>query len=263
MLRQKWPEIDELVIGTATKVTPHGAYIDLDQYGGHEGMIHISEISSSWVKNIRNHVKEGQKIVAKVLRIDQSKAQIDLSLRRVNKQQKRSRINEWKRAQKAEKLLEMAAKEIRSTVNMAYKEAGWKLEEKYGNILAGLERVNLDGEKALVDAGVKPRWVKSLTKLGKTYTTIPQVTISGIFDIKNNKSNGITLIKKVLQSGLDAAKGDKSIKCDLWSDGAPKYHIQLTADNYKEAEEVLKKVIDTVTQANQEVGGEVGFERTD
>ncbi len=87
VVRRKWPEVDELVISTVKKIVSHGAYVTLDEYSEREGLIHVSEISSSWVRNIRNHVKENQKIVAKVLRVNQSKNQIDLSLRRVNQQQ--------------------------------------------------------------------------------------------------------------------------------------------------------------------------------
>jgi len=44
------PEIGEFVIGTVLRVTPYGAYIALDEYNNIEGLLHISEISSSWVK---------------------------------------------------------------------------------------------------------------------------------------------------------------------------------------------------------------------
>ncbi len=46
-----------------------------------EGLLHVSEISSSWIRNIRDFVREGQKMVLKVLRVDLEKGHIDLSLR--------------------------------------------------------------------------------------------------------------------------------------------------------------------------------------
>ena len=62
---REYPEERDLVMCSVKEVFPYGAFVILDEYDK-EGMIHIKEISSSWVKNIRNHVREGQKIVCKV-----------------------------------------------------------------------------------------------------------------------------------------------------------------------------------------------------
>ena len=100
MLEKEYPEEGDLVMCSVKEVFPYGAFVILDEYDK-EGMIHIKEISSSWVKNIRNHVREGQKIVCKVLKVDASKNHIDLSLRRVTSQQKKQKfksLNEKRRA---------------------------------------------------------------------------------------------------------------------------------------------------------------------
>ncbi|MCK4434705.1 S1 RNA-binding domain-containing protein, partial [Candidatus Bathyarchaeota archaeon] len=67
--KQEWPEIGDLVMATVGDVKDYGAYVKLDEYD-QMGLLHISEISSSWVRNIRNFVREGQKVVLKVLRVD-------------------------------------------------------------------------------------------------------------------------------------------------------------------------------------------------
>ena len=68
--QNEWPEVGELVLCTTSKVIQQGAFVKLDEYKGKEGFIHLSEIASKWVKNIRNFVKEDQKIVARVLRLN-------------------------------------------------------------------------------------------------------------------------------------------------------------------------------------------------
>ncbi|HID47317.1 MAG TPA: S1 RNA-binding domain-containing protein, partial [Methanococcaceae archaeon] len=105
-MRKDFPEEGELVIGTVVDVKPYGAFVQLLEYPNREGMIHISEVSSGWVKNIRDHVKRGQRVVAKVMRVDKKKGHIDLSLKRVTEQQKKAKIQEWQRFQRAEKLLQ-------------------------------------------------------------------------------------------------------------------------------------------------------------
>jgi translation initiation factor 2 subunit 1 len=100
-----WPEVGYIVIATVPKVESYGAYVRLDEYGGKEGLLHISEISSRWVRNIRNHVRQNQKVVLQVMRTDPAKGQVDLSLRRVSRDDKRKKLEDWKKARKAETLL--------------------------------------------------------------------------------------------------------------------------------------------------------------
>ena len=80
--RPEWPEVGDLVIVTVNRITDYGAYVTLDEYGK-EGLLHVSEVASSWVRNIRDFVREGQKTVLKVLRVDTEKGHVDISLRRV------------------------------------------------------------------------------------------------------------------------------------------------------------------------------------
>src|SRR5207249_3402763 len=79
-----------------------GAFVTLDEYENKEGFIHIAEVSSGWIKYIRDYVREGQKVVCKVLKVDTEKGHIDLSLKAVNEHQRREKIQEWKNEQKAE-----------------------------------------------------------------------------------------------------------------------------------------------------------------
>jgi len=95
---------------TVDEVFDQGAYASLDAYGGKEGMIHISEIASGWIKNIRRHVKEGQKTVCKVLKVDENKEQIDLSMRRVKDSQRSWKSEQWKRERKSENLLQQGSR---------------------------------------------------------------------------------------------------------------------------------------------------------
>ena len=98
-----WPEVGDLVIATVEEVTDFGAYVKLDEYDK-KGLLHISEISSSWIRNIRDFVREGQKVVLKVLRVDVEKGHIDLSLRRVTKREKIEKMMSYKKERKAETL---------------------------------------------------------------------------------------------------------------------------------------------------------------
>jgi translation initiation factor 2 subunit 1 len=99
--RLEWPEVGELVVTSVKDIKGYGAYVTLDEYQNKEGLLHISEISSRWVRNIRNHVRVGQKVVLQVLRVDQSRGQVDLSFRRVTGDERRKKIELWKKSQES------------------------------------------------------------------------------------------------------------------------------------------------------------------
>src|SRR3989338_2481000 len=102
--RLGFPEDGELVLCTVTKVQSHSVFVRLDEFDK-GGMIHISEVSPGRIRNIRDFVKEDKIVVCQVLRVSRERGYIDLSLRRVNDNQKRKKLEEIKQEQKAEKII--------------------------------------------------------------------------------------------------------------------------------------------------------------
>ncbi|MBS6610237.1 MULTISPECIES: S1 RNA-binding domain-containing protein [Peptoniphilus] len=68
----------DIVDGVVTKVTKFGAFVDLGE--GKSGLVHISEIADTFVKNISDHISEGDEVKVKVLSIDE-KGKIALSIK--------------------------------------------------------------------------------------------------------------------------------------------------------------------------------------
>jgi len=62
-----------------SRISQFGAFMDLD--GGIQGLIHLSEISHGVVKDIREHVKVGEEITAKIINFEPNKKRIGLSLK--------------------------------------------------------------------------------------------------------------------------------------------------------------------------------------
>jgi len=104
-----WPEPGELAVGEVDDVNEdRGVYVDLDEYEDKRGFVHISEVASGWIKNVRDHVSEGQTVVVKVLDVNESSRQINLSIKDVNDHQRKEKIQGWKNAQKADNWMELA-----------------------------------------------------------------------------------------------------------------------------------------------------------
>ena len=65
--------------GKVTGVTNFGAFVELP--GGRTGMVHISEVAPTFVKEIRDYVSENQTVKVKILNIGQD-GKISLSMKR-------------------------------------------------------------------------------------------------------------------------------------------------------------------------------------
>src|ERR1700683_5627391 len=106
------PDRGEIVLCTVREITPHGIYVDLDEYNNMNGFLHISEISTGWVRNIDRVAKPQQKIVLKVIRAERSRREVDLSLRQVTNEEKRNKLIEWKQKERALTILGTVKKNL-------------------------------------------------------------------------------------------------------------------------------------------------------
>ena len=69
----------EIVFGCVTGIEKYGIFVNLDEY--YSGLIHISEVSSAFVRNIHDYVKVGETIKVKVLEEDEKSHQVKLSIK--------------------------------------------------------------------------------------------------------------------------------------------------------------------------------------
>ncbi|WP_216317556.1 S1 RNA-binding domain-containing protein [Deinococcus aestuarii] len=67
-----------VVEGRVTRVTDFGAFIQFEN--GETGLVHISQIAHSFVRNIHDHVREGENVEVKVLGRDE-RGRLDLSIK--------------------------------------------------------------------------------------------------------------------------------------------------------------------------------------
>lgn len=261
MGKSEWPEVGDLVVATVVRVVGHGAYVVLDEHSGKEGLLHISEISSRWVRNIRNHVRERQKMVLQIQRVDPFKGQVDLSLRRVTQDDKRKKLEEWKKHRKAETLITAAAAKLKVDVNDFYAKTGIKIVEHYGSLYDGLEAAAKNGAEALHEAGVTKKASKVLAAIAVDKIVVKGVTIQGELEITSLAPRGIEDIKKTLNEAKKiAAEHDAEAK--LYSIASPKYRIEVTAEDYKKAENALDKVVQFATEAWESHDGKISFSRS-
>ena len=74
-------EVGNILEGKVTGITKFGAFVELEP--GTTGMVHISEVSSTFVKDISEHLQQNQVVKVKVLSIGEG-GKISLSIKRAN-----------------------------------------------------------------------------------------------------------------------------------------------------------------------------------
>ncbi len=255
----EWPEEGELVVCTVANVKNFGAFVTLDEYESKEGFIHIAEVSSGWIKYIRDYVREGQKVVTKVLRVDQEKGHIDLSLKAVNEHQRREKIQEWKNEQKAENLLGIVATRLGKDAKACWDEFGYDLLDSFGTLYRAFEECVM-AEKALEDEGFKGPWVTVFAEVARENIVPPYVTIDGYLEATDYAPDGAMHLRDAL---LKASKDDETVTVKVQYIGAPKYRLVVRAPDYKSAEDEINKAANRILKALEAKGGEGAFHRKD
>jgi len=253
--KQDFPEEGELVLCTVTSVQYHSVFVELDEYGK-GGLIHISEVSPGRIRNIRDFVKEGKKVVCKVLRINKEKGYIDLSLRRVNESEKRRKIDDIKKEQNSEKIVEIAAGKIGIKTEEMYKQISEKIAKEYSSLHEFFEQ-SAKNEALLDGLPIDKIHIKAISETIKQRIKPTEVEITGKLKITTYAPNGIDIIKESLKKAEDAVNGRVSIKYL----GSGTYRFKLTAPDYKEAEKLMKTASETAISIASKHSGIAEFSR--
>lgn len=230
------------MICTVREITPHGIYVNLDQYDGMNGFLHISEISTGWVRSIEKVAKPQQKLVLKVIRADRTRNEIDLSLRQVTNEERRSKVIEWKRAERANAILSI----VRKKTNLDDKDMNLyveKMEKAFGSLYDALETSTKKGEGSLVELGIPSQIAHEIAETAKEKIISPKYEVGAIVEVTSKASDGASQIKKALVSASNSSSG---AEVKITYVGAPRYRVRIIADDYKQAEKSLNSVLERI-----------------
>lgn len=246
---KEYPEAGELVVIEIGNVNPHSVFAKLEGYEK-EGMIHISEISRSWVRDIKKHVKEGEKNVAQVLEVDKEKDQLSLSLKRVNDKQKREKMDEWKKEQKADKLLEKVSEKTEIDKEELYEKIAFPFQKNFENTFDGFQKSLTNGED--IKELIGNEMFQKVNEVASENISLKNVEMESVMRIEVPKPNGIEIIKKALKTG-------EGIEISYLS--APKYKIKTWGINNSECKKRMKNTIEEIRGRIEESEGGFSVEK--
>ena len=248
------PEQGEIVLATVTKVMDHGAYVTLDEYDNLQGFLHVSEIAPGWIRSVNRFVKNGEKKVLLVKKVNPQRGDIDLSLKQVSKDQKKQKLKEVKKFEKGKTLLQNVQEKAKLEDNEIEKLED-SIYSKYDSVYDAFIEIGRNGIDSVKELKI-PKKTASVIEEICSKIKLPSVEIRGIMEITNSKSDGIEIIKKTL---LDELKKDSTI--DITYLGAPKYRLSITSEDFKSAEKSLKPIISDIQSNIEKKKGTFKFTR--
>ena len=254
-----WPEPGDLVVGKIDEIADFGVFVDLEEYENKRGLAHISEVASGWIKNVRDHVREGQTVVAKVLEVKTGSQQIDLSIKDVNEHQRKEKIQEWKNEQKADNWMLLALGE--DVDDETYSEVANAILAKFDSLYDGFEQAAIHGEEALEDTDLSADERDAIVETARENVSVPYVNVTGYVDLSCPAPDGVDAIKEALKAAEGNGEIPKGIELSVSYVGSPEYRIKVRAPDYKTAEAELESSAARAESAIEAAGGTAHYHR--
>lgn len=132
-------EIGAIVEGKVTRLTGFGAFVALED--GSNGMVHISEVSSSYVKEIKDFLSEGQQVKVKVISISED-GKISLSIKKAveQTQQNHNRSQGGNRRKNSNANVWQGQPQRQSTENMSFEDMMARFKQVSDEKMTDLKR---------------------------------------------------------------------------------------------------------------------------
>jgi len=249
--KQGYPRFGELVLCTARRISQFAAWCSLDEYQNLEGMIHISEAAGKWVHDIKKFIKPNKQYVAKVAKVDPQAGVLNLSLKRVSKSEERGKWNEFRKEQRADNILKVIAHELGISVEKAYEEIRFKLQEEFGDLYTGFEEIN-KSPSVLSKLGIQEKWHHPILKVLEKNFVEKEFNIKVELQMSSYESDGVERIKKLLQA---IEKGGISVAYI----SAPKYRLEMTTKNPKADTKKFEQDIQKITAEASKINVDVSY----
>jgi translation initiation factor 2 alpha subunit (eIF-2alpha) len=227
-------EESQLVLCTVDRIIGTSVFVRLEDYNGIEGSISFPEIAPGRIRNIRDFVFPGKKIVCKILRVH-PKA-VELSLRRV-KVNERNEFNDRQKKEKSYIAL------IKTILGNKAQEIIEKIKESE-DLFELFE--NSKTNSKLLEKYLSLEEAEKIAKiLREKESKTKELTISRSFSLSSKAAEGIKIVKAIIS---EASKG---INCEISYVAAGKYLVKIRTSNPKQADSSLNVFIDRIEELSK------------
>lgn len=245
--RKGLPSKGDIVICRIKKILTHSAFAQLIEFDNLEGMIHISEVSSKWIKNIQDFLTVDEQVVCRVENVDEQKGYIDLSIKRVSTGEEKKKKNEFKMENRIEKLVEHACKQTNMNLEEFYKKEGFSLVEKYGSLQVFYEAFMEDN--SIIDKlNFSKQFRDHLKEAFNSLLQKTRVSVNKRVKFLAFGPVGLDNIKSFIADVMKKTK-EESNSFQIKYIDAPEYLLTIDSRDYKESDAYFERIIDVMKGA--------------
>eukprot|EP00501_MAST-03F_sp_TOSAG23-6_P000995 GSMAST32.ASY1.ANO1.1032.1 assembled CDS len=238
--KQRFPEVETLVMVNVKKVEALGAYVSLMEYNNIEGMVLLSELSRRRIRSINKLIRE--------------KGYVDLSKRRVPAEDVAKFTARYNKSKTVHSVLLNVARKCKVYIEDLYKNIAWPLSKKYGHAFDALKVAVTDPENVFRGLDIPENIMRALMKDVNRKLAAKAIKVRADIELTCFTVEGIDAIKAALSAGKTISKTESmSIKLVA----PPLYVMQLNTLDKNAGIETLNKSIEKVKEVITEKGGSI------
>ena len=256
MYKNKYPEVDDLVLVQVLNVTEMGAYVSLLEYNNIEGMILTSELSRRRIKSMNKLIPVNKIEVASVLRVEAEKGYIDLSKKRVNPEEIAQMQEKCKKSKTVHSMIHKLASSLNITAENLYELFVWDLYKKFGHAYDAFKLILAEPEKKILEGYyLDVKIEKAFLKEIQHRFTLPLLKIRAQLEVTCFTYEGIDAIKESLKEATKLSSKECPIRVIVIA--APVYLVTTTTVHKEKGLELISQACDLIKNRMIEKGGEV------
>ena len=247
------PAFGDLVIGTVKRIDTYGAYVTLDEYGGIEARVDRREIALRRIRSIRRHLQVGQQTVFKVKRAQERPVQIDLSLRRVQRNERREKLISWNQQQKVEKILTTLAERTGVSDQTVEESVVKPLWDRGEDVYATFKKISEKRKLPAELSGIPGNLQDELIRLCSSEIQPRKEFLTGILILSSRNKYGANDIREAALAALSAGTEDATVTLNVM--GTPLYRLRVESSDKKVATAVFDSAVQKSIAKIEERGG--------
>ncbi|KAK5648322.1 hypothetical protein RI129_003214 [Pyrocoelia pectoralis] len=258
--KEKYPEVEDVVMVNVRSIAEMGAYVHLLEYNNIEGMILLSELSRRRIRSINKLIRVGKTEPVVVIRVDKEKGYIDLSKRRVSTEDVEKCTERFAKAKAVNSILRHVAELLKyesdQQLEELYQKTAWHFEEKYKKNKASaydfFKQAVVD-PSILAECGLDEKTKDILLSNIKRKLTSQAVKIRADIECACYGYEGIDAVKAALKAGLALSTEELPIKINLIA--PPLYVMTTSTPEKQDGLKALQVAIETIEERINKLGG--------
>lgn len=261
----EFPELEDVVVVQVKRIVDMGAYVNLLEYNGKEGMMLLSELSKRRIRSVSKLLRVGRTEICMILRVDKDKGYIDLSKRRVDPEDATAKEEAFAKAKAVHGIMRHVAQMHSIEVEELCKKVSWPLyqNKKYDDAHDALkkhinEEINvwdeLDFSQPGEDLTHLAEKIKEDIDIHLRRRLVQQIMrLRAKIEVSCTEYEGIDAVKESLMKGMEASKEECEVKINLVAH--PLFVVTCTCRDKVQGMQAIEDAMKNVETTIQAKGG--------